>query len=411
MQHEAAPAQSTAAQVFIALIALVLVVYVAITWSILGRIEELRSQSRDFFDRWLECKSEAVLFLATTMRWEPSALVAEFDACDRLFARISAGPHASAARLFQDLGMIDLKPAWEGLRASLGLMGGGDPQGRDPLPRLQAFTALAKGFETAFRTRMAAIDAVAEGQNRALLTLQLSAIAAVLGLAGLSAWISRIAHRAQEGGKRLAELVGATFAAQEAERRRISLDLHDSVAQEVSAALMTARRLAENQEGTRAALIASLKTTIDALRRISWEMRPPELERFGFQGAAMRLLEAFSERSGLSVEAAPIECDVSGLSESVAMHLYRILQESLMNIQKHAGAKAVRVEISRPGDSVRLVVEDDGCGFDATAQDGAGPAHLGIAGMRERARLIGGLLAVSSAPGRGTRLKVEAPYA
>ncbi len=172
---------------------------------------------------------------------------------------------------------------------------------------------------------------------------------------------------------------------------------------------MTARRLAENDQGTRATLVASLKSTIDALRRISWEMRPPELERFGFQGAALRLLDSFAERSGLRIEA-PIECDVSALGEDAAMHLYRILQESMVNVQKHSGAKLVRIGLSRPGRSVVLVIEDDGRGFDASDLALDGPAHLGIAGMRERARLIGGSFSLSSVPGRGTRLRVEAPY-
>jgi signal transduction histidine kinase len=412
MQRDAAPVQSVAAQLFIASTILVLVVFVAVTWDIMGKIDGERALSRRFYDEWLECKADGIFYLATVKHWDRAAILAEIAACDELFSKVAVGPHILSTKLFEKDRMSDLSPLWSELRDSLGKLAEGRPARDEVLPRSEAFMRLSTIFETAFKARIAVMDEVERSQSSALVTLQLSAIAGVFALAALSAWTSRAAIKARMEGKRLAELVGATFSAQEAERRRISLELHDSVAQDISAALMTARRLPTTDDATRGGLVASLKSTIDALRRISWEMRPPELERFGFQGAAMRLLDAFSEGSGLRTEAA-MECDVSGLSEDTALHLYRILQESLANVKKHADAKEIRIAISRPGSAVRLVIEDDGRGFDPSslARDLGSPAHLGISGMRERARLIGGVLVVASAPGRGTKIKVEAPYA
>ncbi len=229
MHRDAAPIQSTAAQLFIGLIILVLVAFVALTWDILGKIDEERAVSRRFYDQWLECRSDAVAFLAGVSDCGRQSLLEEFQACDLLYGRIGTGAHIVAARLLQGAGMIDLGPSWARLRDSIGQIAeAGMPgpalaeAGRETAPRFSAFMREATGFERAFRLRLALIDAVERSQRKALLTLQLSAILALLALVALSAWVSMVAHRAQGEGKRLAELVGATFAAQEAERRRIS---------------------------------------------------------------------------------------------------------------------------------------------------------------------------------------------
>jgi signal transduction histidine kinase len=209
------------------------------------------------------------------------------------------------------------------------------------------------------------------------------------------------------------ELIGATYTAQEAERRRIALDLHDSIAQEISACLMIARRLGENGEGNRAALVASLKTTIDEVRRISWEMRPPELERLGFRGAVIGFLDDFTARCGLALDMTDSDWNASGLSDEAATHIYRIIQESFANIAKHAAATTLRIAISQGESRLSIAIEDDGRGFDAKVLDAPGSklSHLGIGGMRERTRLIKGTLEILSVPGRGTTIRLEVPCA
>jgi signal transduction histidine kinase len=207
------------------------------------------------------------------------------------------------------------------------------------------------------------------------------------------------------------ELVAATYAAQEAERERIALDLHDSVAQELSAALMAVRRLPEDESGLGERAVAGLKSSIDALRRVSWEMRPPELERLGFQGAATRLLEEFEERSGMRVVMKDPSWEASGLDAGIASQHYRIIQECLANVQKHARGTRLLVAVRRCDGRLRVELEDDGVGFDPARLELSVPAHehLGIAGMRERARLMGGNFEIASAPGKGTRIAVEVP--
>jgi signal transduction histidine kinase len=243
--------------------------------------------------------------------------------------------------------------------------------------------------------------------------LQQCLVIALFALIGLGVWISRTAKRAQEDSKRMQEVIGDTITAQEAERRRIAFDLHDSIAQEISAALMIARRLEENAAGSRAALVASLKSTMEAVRRISWEMRPPELERLGFQGAIIGYIDDFVQRRGLKLELLNSDWDSSGLSDEAATQLYRIVQEALANIDKHASATTVRVDIFRADDRLVLSLEDDGRGLDASsvASQGGGMGHLGIAGMRERARLMNGAFSIESAYGKGTKIRVEVPCA
>ena len=192
----------------------------------------------------------------------------------------------------------------------------------------------------------------------------------------------------------------------------MALDLHDSIAQDLASSLMLARRLAENPGGDQGRLVSSLKTSLDALRRLSWELRPPELERLGFEGAAMRLCADYEEKKGCPVRLEMPELESGRLGIEAELHLYRILQEALSNIARHAEAQQVAVQIASGPDRLLLSIRDDGRGFDLeeAGHSGAAPDHLGLAGMRERARLIGGRLTVASATGRGTSIEVEVPY-
>jgi len=146
--------------------------------------------------------------------------------------------------------------------------------------------------------------------------------------------------------------------------------------------------------------------TDEDVRRLALELRPKALDDFGLVPAIERLAGAFSEQTGIRVDfetALPDE----RLPSEVETALYRIVQEALTNVAKHAQARHVSVTLSRKDTSVTAVIEDDGRGFEAAGTDGAG---LGLVGMRERLGLLDGRLAIESTVGSGTTIVAEVPF-
>lgn len=221
--------------------------------------------------------------------------------------------------------------------------------------------------------------------------------------------------------QRLADMV---IRAQEEERRRVARELHDE-ANQMLAALMAAADLAESQAGRRgdprlSATLARLRslaaTTLDDLQRLALELRPPALDEFGLVPALTRHVADRTAGTNLRADVAT-EGRTRRLPEALEAALYRIAQEALANAQKHARATCVHVRLRFSPHSVRLDVSDDGAGFDPDRahEDGAaegvaaGRSRLGLAGMRERAAIVGGTLHVSSRPRGGTRVSVVVP--
>lgn len=197
--------------------------------------------------------------------------------------------------------------------------------------------------------------------------------------------------------------------AQERERRRIARELHDDTGQALTSVLIGLRLAEESDdlESARTTLHDLRETVIVAirdLRSLAVELRPTALDDFGLEPALERLVDTFGRRTGLV-----IDLHVSGielrLGEELETALYRVVQEGLTNIAKHAGATQVTVSVRGHDHVVSLNVEDDGRGFEVS-----GPAlGLGLVSMRERAELVGGSLRVESTPGQGTTLVVEVP--
>ena len=141
------------------------------------------------------------------------------------------------------------------------------------------------------------------------------------------------------------------------------------------------------------------------MRQLAVELRPKALDDFGLAAALERLTESFAEQTGIAVgfeSTLPAE----RLAPEIETALYRIVQECLTNIVKHARAGSVSIVLGRKPDAVTAVVEDDGVGFDParTRDDG-----LGLIGMRERVALVGGRLTIESRPGAGTTFVAEVP--
>jgi signal transduction histidine kinase len=149
-----------------------------------------------------------------------------------------------------------------------------------------------------------------------------------------------------------------------------------------------------------------LDTTVTATRRIAADLRPLMLDDLGLLPAVEWLVENFTQRTGVPCELAVSTSDLR-LNNANSTAVFRIIQESLANVAKHARASRAEVSIEQNGSGVTINVRDDGLGF--SPQDPRKPNSFGLVGLRERAYLLGGEVAFISAPGRGTNIEVRLP--
>lgn len=237
----------------------------------------------------------------------------------------------------------------------------------------------------------------------------------------LQAWSEeleeKVAKRTAEIARYSKILTTRVLQAQEEERKRIARELHDETAQSLSTLLINLDLLEPFLDGTGDSLRSRLERirglaqhTLDETRALSHALRPTILDDFGLVAALRWFADEFTQTFDIplrvTIEGAPPE----RLSPEMELALFRIAQEALTNSGKYADATATRLELSFSGGAAHLVIEDNGKGFDPAAV--AGPTRrggLGLYGMRERATLVGATLALEAAPGRGTRVMVNAP--
>jgi two-component system, NarL family, sensor histidine kinase UhpB len=222
----------------------------------------------------------------------------------------------------------------------------------------------------------------------------------------LSRSFNRLLDRVEQERRRSNQLV---LRAQEEERGRVARDLHDEVNQALTAILLRLEVLAasvpDEQRGDVAELKGLTARAIDELINLARQLRPAALDDHGLVPAIEAQVRGLGERTGidamLNTDGPPLELDAE--KQTV---IYRIAQEALTNAGRHAGASHVEVDFASGEDGSLLRVTDDGCGFDPReARDGG----LGLEGMAERARLVGGELTLRSAPGDGTEITLRVP--
>lgn len=213
--------------------------------------------------------------------------------------------------------------------------------------------------------------------------------------------LERLEAERRESGRR-------ALAAQEAERQRIAAELHDEVGQSLTGVLLLLERIAgEVPAGRRATFSEAQQTvrrTLDEVRRIAQELRPEMLEHLGLVSALTALARGLADRTGLEIERrfAP---DLPPLDPDAEVAVFRIAQEGLTNVARHANASRVLLSLEQGRDSIVLRVVDDGRGMDG----GAAASGGGLRGMRERALIIGAALAIDRSPGGGVEIRLEVP--
>ncbi|MCA9922301.1 MAG: sensor histidine kinase, partial [Anaerolineales bacterium] len=226
-----------------------------------------------------------------------------------------------------------------------------------------------------------------------------------------NAWLRMKLAEKEEARQALLE---SLVVAQEDERGRLARELHDGAGQMLTNLLVRIKALEKRTESSDMqqgleTLLDITSETIDQVRDLSYRLRPAALEEFGLSVALQILVDDMVD--GLPIEAAcNFDLEETALPASIEVTLYRIAQEGLTNILRHANASHIDVELVWENHGVKMCIEDDGCGF-APHYLAATPGvrHLGLISMRERAAMVGGSLELFSAPGKGTTLLVHVP--
>lgn len=205
------------------------------------------------------------------------------------------------------------------------------------------------------------------------------------------------------------------IAAEEAERGRLARELHDQLGQHLTALTLGLDEVAgllppDSPAVPRLAGLLRLTGLLTRdVRYLAVELRPPELDDVGLESALATYVAQWTKRYGI-----PADLEITGAAMQAALMetsttIYRIVQEALVNVAKHAGATQVSIILERSSTDVRLIIEDDGCGFDvqSTRRRAQRESRFGLAGMEERATLAQGTFEVESAEGQGTTIYVR----
>lgn len=249
------------------------------------------------------------------------------------------------------------------------------------------------------------------------LVVTLAAFAAAAIESALLVSTEREFAAARQRSQTQQEMLARVIDAQEAERARVARDLHDQIGQSLTSVLL-GLRLVDGSLSTGDPDIRDARTHIDEVRalvahaldevrQLAFDLRPTVLDDVGLVAALRRLAKDLSERSEVPVDLAVDGVDdETRLQPAIETVVYRVVQESLTNVARHAEASHASVEITVDSRGVRATIADDGVGFDV----GPGPLRsLGLTGMTERASLVDGHLDIASTPGAGTTVVLEVP--
>jgi len=237
---------------------------------------------------------------------------------------------------------------------------------------------------------------------------------ALVGQAAMAIQNAWLFEQVRASSERLQGLSHRLVEVQENERRYIATELHDEAGQALTTlmvGLQLIEKKSEQPEAVRSEVTEMghvLDTVIDNLHRLAMDLRPASLDYLGLEAALRQHIETLSQKLGLEIQFAMTGIR-KRLPANIEIAFYRIVQEALNNVARHARASRVDVLITRREDCLALIVEDDGVGFVPT--EATKNNRMGLNGMRERAEMLDGKLVIESLPGKGSTVLVEVPYA
>jgi PAS domain S-box-containing protein len=214
------------------------------------------------------------------------------------------------------------------------------------------------------------------------------------------------------------DLSNQLMKSQERERQMISYELHDSVAQDLSSSRITCEMLLRYKSLTPGArkqiseLSGTLHKVLKSVRDLSYELRPPGLEKLGLSHTMHQFCKDFSEKTGVRVDFQSAGIDDLNLSYETKINLYRLLQEGLNNVKKHADADNVQIRLVSSFPNIILRIDDDGKGFDLKEHlaKASSEKRMGLTSMANRVDLLLGRINIESIPGKGARILIEIPH-
>jgi signal transduction histidine kinase len=233
----------------------------------------------------------------------------------------------------------------------------------------------------------------------------------------LSNWVDITERKHAE--EQIRTLTQQLMKAQENERQMISRELHDRIGQDLSMLKILCNNLFDNhsevpdemRQGI-SQLSKMLQDSINSVRDIAYDLRPSSLDQLGLVRTIYRHCEDFSDKTGLNVDFNSAGMDELKLDFDTEINLYRLVQESLNNIMKHADAKLVAIKLVASFPKIILRIEDDGKGFDIKNRLAAATneKRMGVRSMKERVSLLNGKMRINSRPAKGTKIFIEVPY-
>lgn len=291
-------------------------------------------------------------------------------------------------------------------------------------PRLSSAVIQAEGLTChasiplVSRNRVIGVLNVASREERPFTSSDLSLLDSIGRQIGVAVENARLWEEVKEKEALRGQLLERIIAAQESERQRLARELHDETGQALTSLKFSLSTLEKYTHFPEAhAQLQSLRNLVgqiqDSLHDLAVELHPPALDELGLEAALKQLVTNFSRHTGLTVEMQTLGLEQNGSRLPAEMELtaYRLIQEALTNIIRHANAQQVSVLLERQSEQMILIVDDDGQGFDIS-----GPSHqqttrqhLGIHSMQERVELLGGVFTIESKPGEGTTVFARLP--
>jgi signal transduction histidine kinase len=343
-------------------------------------------------------------------------IMSQLDEADRDIAHISdEGGRTAESRLWQRLNQSSLDFSREARR----LLSIEEPETFSSIDLFRfhgAFTSVvARLLEVEYRKLNAAQAQIEQRTSRlrdfSMLFGSASVILALIFAAVTVRMVSQLIRRLEWQTAELGRVSWHMLEDQEATARRFSHELHDELGQSLTAIKtnLSALSVAAGQNGGPAGsrladCVHLVDEAIGNVRQMSQLLRPTILDDFGLEAGLRWLAEGFAVRTGIEVT---VDSNYAGrLPDETETHLFRIAQEALTNIARHARAQHVQVKLAGNGQDIRLSIQDDGCGLSGASTSGRG---LGLIGMRARARSAGGDVTVQSRPGQGVLIEVRVP--